>query len=212
VVMVMAEPIKQKDHVPGHGGHRRHPQSPLRRSWRIPRSGPDLEAYVVDNAGRLVTSVRRRQGRGNGYGGHPYRAEVSRLAVGARASRKHLCSHLQKGNQNIHDARHLLAHAKVGLGCDCPTENQRRVLHGFRNAPPDLPEWGLLLVVLCMVVGFHGRQGNYLSHRYADADGALHRPAMTSPSARRFAAAPKLANLPPPSTRWPKTFSATSAI
>ena len=175
VVMVMAEPMKQKNQFLGMVAAVV-TLKPITQELVDTNGRSGLEAYVVDNSGRLVTSYDPDKVAGMDMVAIPI---VQKFLDwdGSRARGGDFSLPLAEGQPRGHDARHLRAHAKAGLGRDRPTENQRRVRHRLPKCASQTFQLGLLLVVLSLVIGFLAAKAITSPHRHADADGPLHRPA-----------------------------------
>ena len=148
-VMVMAEPIKQKDQFLGMVAAVV-TLTPITQQLQDTSRRSGLEAYVVDNAGRLVTSYDPDKVAGMDMAGIPI---VQRfLAYHAPVAETSLFD-LQQGNQRV-----------TMLGTTAPTQKLGWgvvVQHKLSDAYFTVNEmrrqtfrWGLLLVVLSLLIGF----------------------------------------------------------
>ncbi len=148
-VMVMAEPIKQKDKFLGMVAAVV-TLEPITQQLQDTSRGTGLEAYVVDNAGHLVTSYDPDKFAGVDMAGLPivqrflaYRAPVAETSL----------FDLPQGNQMV-----------TMLGTSAPTQKLGWgviVQHKLSDAYFTVYEmrratfrWGLLLVILSLVIGF----------------------------------------------------------
>ena len=123
VVMVMGEPIKEGNDFLGMVASvvtLERITSELADTSQ--RSG--LEAYVVDNSGRLVTSNDPDKVAGMDMAAIPIVQKFLDWEGRARVAETTVFP-LQKGNQHRHDARHLLFHPEIGLGGDRAAQDPR---------------------------------------------------------------------------------------
>jgi len=149
VVMVMAEPIKQKEHFLGM-------VAAVVTLNRITQALADtnadsgLEAYVVDNAGRLVTSYDPDKVAGMDMVAIPIVQNF--LDSGARVTGNSPFS-LQRGNKMVMMLGAYSPMQKLGWGV-IVQEKASDAYATVSEMRSQTFQWGLLLVVLCMVIGF----------------------------------------------------------
>ena len=151
VVMVMGEPIKEGDKFLGMVAT----VVSLKRITEeledtSQRSG--LEAYVVDNAGRLVTSADSDKLAGMDMVGIPIVQKFLDWEGRARVAETSLFP-LQKGNSTIMMLGTYSPTQKLGWGVIVQRKTSDAYFTVFEMRRQTF-EWGLLLVVLCMVIGF----------------------------------------------------------
>jgi HD-GYP domain-containing protein (c-di-GMP phosphodiesterase class II) len=151
VVMVMAEPIKQKDQFLGMVGVVVTLKPITQELVDTNERSGGLEAYVVDNAGRLVTSYDPDQFAGMDMVAIPIVQKF--LGSGrARVAETSLFS-LQKGNQVVSMLGTYAPTQKLGWGVIV----QRKTSEAYATVSEMGRQtfwWGLLLVVLSLVIGF----------------------------------------------------------
>ena len=151
VVMVMGEPIKQDTEFLGMVAAvvslKRITQELVDTSQR---SG--LEAYVVDNAGRLVTSNDADKVAGMDMVAVPIVQKFLDWEGRARVAETSLFP-LQKGNSTIMMLGTYSPTQKLGWGVIVQRKTSDAYFTVFEMRRQTF-EWGLLLVVLCMVIGF----------------------------------------------------------
>jgi putative nucleotidyltransferase with HDIG domain len=151
VVMVMGEPIKEEDKFLGMVAA----VVSLKRITQeledtSQRSG--LEAYVVDNSGRLVTSNDADKLAGMDMVGIPIVQKFLDWEGRARVAETSLFP-LQKGNSTIMMLGTYSPTQKLGWGVIVQRKTSDAYFTVFEMRRQTF-EWGLLLVVLCMVIGF----------------------------------------------------------
>ncbi len=151
VVMVMGEPIKQKDQFLGMMAAvvtiRPITQELVDTSER---SG--LEAYVVDNAGRLVTSNDPDKLAGMDMEAIPIVQKFLEWEGRARVAETSLFP-LQKGNSTIMMLGTYSPTQKLGWGVIVQRKTSDAYFTVFEMRRQTF-EWGLLLVILSLVIGF----------------------------------------------------------
>jgi HD-GYP domain-containing protein (c-di-GMP phosphodiesterase class II) len=150
VVMVMAEPIKQKDQFLGMLAAVVTLQ-PITKKLEDTNEMSRLEAYVVDNAGRLVTSYDPDKVAGMDMVAIPIVQEF--LGSGHARVAGTFPFPLQKGGQTTMMLGTYSGTQKLGWGVivQRKTSDAYATVAEMRNQTFQL---GRLLVVLCLVVGF----------------------------------------------------------
>src|SRR5271157_1005473 len=151
VVMVMAEPIKQKDQFLGMVAAVV-TLKPITQKLADTNEQSGLEAYVVDNAGRLVTSYDPDKVAGTDMVAIPIVQKF--LDWGGRARVAETSSFpLQKGDQTVMMLGTYAPTQKLGWGVIV----QRKTSDAYATVAEMRDQtfkWGLLLVVLSVVIGF----------------------------------------------------------
>jgi putative nucleotidyltransferase with HDIG domain len=151
VVMVMAEPIKQKDKFLGMVAAVV-TLKPITQKLADTNEQSGLEAYVVDNSGRLVTSYDPYKAPGMDMVAIPIVQKF--LDWGGRARVAETSSFpLQKGDQTVMMLGTYAPTQKLGWGVIV----QRKTSDAYATVSEmreQTIEWGLLLVVLCVVIAF----------------------------------------------------------
>jgi HD-GYP domain-containing protein (c-di-GMP phosphodiesterase class II) len=150
VVMVMAEPIKQKDQFLGMVAAVVTLQ-PITQKLEDTNEMSRLEAYVVDNAGRLVTSYDPDKVAGMDMVAIPIVQEF--LGSGHARVAGTFPFPLQKGGQTTMMLGAYSATKKLGWGVivQRKTDEAYATVAEMRHQTFEL---GLLLVMLCLVIGF----------------------------------------------------------
>jgi HD-GYP domain-containing protein (c-di-GMP phosphodiesterase class II) len=151
VVMVMAEPIKQKDKFLGMVAAVV-TLKPITQELVDTYGRSGLEAYVVDNAGRLVTSYDPDKVAGMDMVAVPIVQEFLDWQGRARVAETSLFP-LQKGNQVVMMLGTYSPTQKLGWGVIV----QRKTSDAYVTVSEmrkETFEWGLLLVILSLVIGF----------------------------------------------------------
>lgn len=151
VVMLMAQPIRQNDQFLGMVANVA-TLKPITRNLLDTYIQSDLEAYVVDNAGRLVTSYDTDKVAGMDMAAVPIVRKFLDWGGRARVAETSLFS-LQNGRQSV-----------SMLGTYSPTQKlnwgvivQRKTSDAYATVAEMRHQtfmWGLLLVVLSAVTGF----------------------------------------------------------
>jgi HD-GYP domain-containing protein (c-di-GMP phosphodiesterase class II) len=151
VVMVMAEPIKRKDQFLGMVAAVV-TLKPITQKLADTNERSGLEAYVVDNAGRLVTSYDPDKVAGTDMAAIPIVQKF--LDWGGRARVAETSSFpLQKGDQTVMMLGTYAPTQKLGWGVIV----QRKTSEAYATVSEMRDQtfkWGLLLVVLSVVIGF----------------------------------------------------------
>ena len=152
VVMVMAEPIKLKDQFLGMGAAVV-TLKPITEELvdTNGRSG-GLEAYVVDNAGRLVASYDPDKIAGTDMVAIPIVQKFLDWSGQARVAETSLFP-LQMGNQVIMMLGTYSPTQKLGWGVIVQRKTSDAYATVFEMRRQTI-QWGLLLVVLSLVIGF----------------------------------------------------------
>ena len=151
VVMVMAAPILQKDQFLGMVAAVV-TLRPITQALADTSGRSGLEAYVVDNAGRLVTSYDRDKFAGTDMVAIPIVQKYLNWSGRARVAETSLFA-LQKGNQIIMMLGTYAPTQKLGWGVIV----QRKTSDAFFTVTEmgrQTFQLGLLLVVLSVVIGF----------------------------------------------------------
>jgi len=151
VVMVMAEPIKEKDQFLGMVAAVV-TLKPITRELVATNGRSGLEAYVVDNAGHLVTSYDPDKVAGLDMVAIPIVQKFLDWQGRAPVAETSLFP-LQKGNQIVQMLGSYSPTQKLGWGVIV----QRRISDAYFTVfemRRQTFQWGLLLVILSMVVGF----------------------------------------------------------
>ncbi len=151
VVMVMGEPLKPKSRFLGMVAAIVTLQ-PITQELADANGHSGLEAYVVDNAGRLVTSYDPDQISGMDMAVIPIVQKFLDWSGRARVAETSLFS-LQKGNQTIQMLGTYAPTKKLGWGVIV----QRKTSDAYFTAAEmrrQTFQWGLLMVVLSLVIGF----------------------------------------------------------
>ena len=151
VVMVMAEPIKQKDQFLGMVAAVV-TLKPITQGLADTYEQSGLEAYVVDNAGRLVTSYDPDKFAGMDMVAIPIVQKFLDWSGRARVAETSLFS-LQKGNQMVQMLGTYSPTQKLGWGVIVQRKTSDAYYTVFEMRRQTF-WWGLLLVVLSVVVGF----------------------------------------------------------
>jgi putative nucleotidyltransferase with HDIG domain len=150
-VMVMAEPMKQKDQFLGMVGAVV-TLAPITQQLQDTYRQSDLEAYVVDNAGRLVTSSDPDKVAGMDMVAVPIVQKFLGWAGRARVAETSLFA-LQQGNQMVAMLGTYAPTQKLGWGVIV----QRKLSRAFfivSEMRKQTFQWGLLVVVLSLVIAF----------------------------------------------------------
>jgi HD-GYP domain-containing protein (c-di-GMP phosphodiesterase class II) len=148
-VMVMAEPIKQKDQFLGMVAAVV-TLAPITQQLQDTNRQSGLETYVVDNAGRLVTSYDPDKFAGLDMAGLPI---VQRLLAYRAPVAETFHFDVQEGNQKVTMLGTSIPTQKLGWGVIV----QRKLSDAFFTVYEMRRQtfrWGLLLVVLSLVIGF----------------------------------------------------------
>ncbi|MFZ0959728.1 MAG: HD domain-containing phosphohydrolase [Terriglobia bacterium] len=150
VVMVMAEPIWQKDKFLGMVSAVVALQ-PITQELVETNAQSGLEAYVVDNSGRLVTSYDSDQVAGMDMVAVP----IVQNFLGSGRARVAETSPflLQKGNRMVEMLGTYSPTQKLGWGVIVQRKTSDAYFTVFEMRHQTF-QLGLLLVVLCMVIGF----------------------------------------------------------
>jgi putative nucleotidyltransferase with HDIG domain len=150
-VMVMAEPIKQKDHFLGMVAAVM-TLTPVTQELVDTYQQSGLEAYVVDNEGRLVTSYDADKVAGTDMVAIPIVQKFLDWQGRARVAETSLFP-LQKGNQSTQMLGTYSPTQKLGWGVIVQRKTSDAYFTVFEMRRQTFL-WGLLLVVLTTVVGF----------------------------------------------------------
>ena len=151
VVMVMAAPLKPKNHFFGMVAAIV-TLKPITQEMVDANGQSGLEAYVVDNAGRLVTSCDRDQIAGMDMAVIPIVQKFLDWSGRARVAETSLFS-LQKGNRTVQMLGTYAPTKKLGWGVIV----QRKTSDAYFSVSEMRSQtfgWGLLLIVLSLVIGF----------------------------------------------------------
>ena len=151
VVMVMAEPIRNKDKFLGMVAAVV-TLKPITQKLTDTYAQSGLEAYVVDNAGRLVTSYDPDKVAGMDMAVIPIVQKYLNWAGRARVAETSLFS-LQIGNRMVPMLGTYSPTQKLGWGVIV----QRKTSDAYATVTEmrrQTFQWGLLLVILSMIVGF----------------------------------------------------------
>jgi HD-GYP domain-containing protein (c-di-GMP phosphodiesterase class II) len=148
VVMVMAEPMKQKNQFLGMVAAVV-TLKPITQELVDTNAGSGLEAYVVDNAGRLVTSYDPDKVAGMDMVTIPIVQKFLERAPVAETS----LFPLQKGNQMVQMLGTYAPTQKLGWGVIVQRKTSDAYVTVFEMRRQTF-WWGLLLVVLSLVIGF----------------------------------------------------------
>jgi putative nucleotidyltransferase with HDIG domain len=150
-VMVMSEPMKQKDQFLGMVGAVV-TLAPITQQLQDTYRQSDLEAYVVDNAGRLVTSSDPDKVAGMDMVAFPIVQKFLGWAGRAPVAETSLFD-LQQGNQKVTMLGTYAPTQKLGWGVIV----QRKLSRAFfivSEMRKQTFQWGLLVVVLSLVIAF----------------------------------------------------------
>jgi HD-GYP domain-containing protein (c-di-GMP phosphodiesterase class II) len=150
-VMVMAEPIKQKGRFLGMVAAVV-TLEPITRQLADTTQRSGLEAYVVDNAGRLVTSNDPDKVAGMDMVAIPIVQKFLDWSGRARVAETSLFN-LQKGDQMVTMLGTYSPTQKLGWGVIVQRKTSDAYFTVFEMRRQTF-QWGLLLVVLSMVIGF----------------------------------------------------------
>jgi HD-GYP domain-containing protein (c-di-GMP phosphodiesterase class II) len=151
VVMVMAEPIKQKDQFLGMVATVVTLKPITQELVDANERSGGLEAYVVDNAGHLVTSYDPDQFAGMDMVAIPIVQKF--LGAGRARVAETSAFPLQKGNETVMMLGTYAPTQKLGWGVIV----QRKTSEAYATVTEmgrQTFQWGLLLVVLALVIGF----------------------------------------------------------
>ena len=151
VVMVMAEPIKQKDKFLGMVAAVV-TLKPITQELVDTNGQSGLEAYVVDNAGRLVTSYDPDKWAGTDMVAIPIVQKFLDWQGRARVAETSLFP-LQKGNQTVTMLGTYSPTQKLGWGVIVQRKASDAYVTVFEMRRETF-QLGLLLVVLSLVIGF----------------------------------------------------------
>ena len=151
VVMVMAEPIKQKDQFLGMVAAVV-TLKPITQELVDTNGQSGLEAYVVDNAGRLVTSYDPDKVAGMDMVAIPIVQKFLDWQGRARVAETSLFP-LQKGNQTVMMLGTYSPTQKLGWGVIVQRKTSDAYVTVFEMRRQTF-QLGLLLVVLSLVIGF----------------------------------------------------------
>ncbi len=151
VVMVMAEPIKPKDQFLGMVAAVV-TLKPITQELVDTNEKSSLEAYVVDNAGRLVTSYDPDKFAGTDMVAIPIVQKFLDWQGRARVAETSAFP-LQKGNETVMMLGTYSPTQKLGWGVIV----QRKTSEAYATVTKigrQTFQWGVLLVVLALVIGF----------------------------------------------------------
>jgi len=150
-VMVMAEPIKQKNQFLGMVAAVV-TLKPITQELEDTNERSGLEAYVVDNAGRLVTSYDPDGVPGMDMVAIPIVQKFLSWSGRARVAETSLFT-LQKGNQMVQMLGTYSPTQKLGWGVIVQRKTSDAYFTVFEMRRQTF-WWGLLMVVLSVVIGF----------------------------------------------------------
>jgi putative nucleotidyltransferase with HDIG domain len=151
VVMVMAGPIQQKNRFLGMVAAVV-TLTPITQELVDTNERSGLEAYVVDNAGRLVSSYDPDKVAGMDMVAIPIVQKFLDWQGRARVAETSLFS-LQKGDQMVQMLGTYAPTQKLGWGVIVQRKTSDAYFTVFEMRRQTI-WWGLLLVVVCMVIGY----------------------------------------------------------